>query len=1406
MIVFSNLATGHSAQNVISTTPSEGMIASVSGNNLTVRESGQSYTGTDDAGTYTLNIGYNGSDGNYTIDFKTRWVISPVSIKAKSNITSNTEAYYNGEKHNVVISYQIGESTLSNNAYGQDTISGSNAQIISGGTATTTVCNVGVYTLTVASSIGNGGITASRGGTVDKSANYVLDTSGFSSNITYTVLPLKIHFVWSETTTFVYNGQTHKVVLDGIKLYAGEDCVTGENVVTPKTTPTDVISGYTTTTYSFVGRTANETLTIVVVSDESIDYLASGTYASVANYSSFRATGTNTANIDTIDENYEYKNNNSTTFSIYKSIIVVSQFTTLATITKTYDGTTSIDPSHLNNNPVKGNYATASFTSTTGGLNTPNYSISNPRYNDANVGTNKIINYTVSVADSNYTFSTTTQSGTNGIITARVLSVDLYLKSNKTATKQYDDTELYGTATNVNGQTTAKSAKYRLGNGFTVSNIVSSEQSGDVIITGVYREATVSRRTANTSTGEPSYNKYVNNVVYSAGEYSINKNAGYYKELVFTISGNKAGNYLIRVTTPAVVGDASSEVVVRDTRTIETPQSYELNIEITRTQIKIDNYGNTIQSYAQSNNVYTYQTEEGWLPVTAQKPARVAESLSIVVTNTWMYENGNPANGWAHITSYRRIVGGPNKSLYAYLSGPQGMNWNYELRNQPTLVIDYFVVEDTEHYQISTLAGLMLASYYHNNYATLGQETGADTAYIYTWTVICTEEQYNLNPESYQATIEANDAYFDPDAPYPSDSTKQGVWGYWAETPTEPIKYDKFRLTADISGIMTSTDYDILENAFGISPTTGKPIWGYGNTYLTNFVQTNVGNQVTVIGNIFADSFVGEFDGNGYTIKNFNVLYNVSTDAATTINIGFFGYATSTSNIYDMNLRDIAINVYDTTSYANVINVGGLIGLNDSAKALTNTTVHASISVYASGTNKIVNVGGVVGFQVGSISDPDTVATKYSLASNPYTFPTEYDVNVAIENVIAIGSITVNNAGKNNLGGIVGVMRSGESGASVFNAVTLNEIQSRAGTTLAGGIIGYVCSSYTYSAGKITAFTQNVSDLAIANEIKYVLGSGIAQYLQDSILVWTGATSSSFVNKMIGNVTITGSTSTDAGRKATGLTYTELAYNGVESSYRRSQSHYINTNSNYIYLPENTVTRGIYDVISETTQGGTAKYASYIIGTGNDYSSNNPRESLRFVDIVYTYLLRLELTTLTQQITIESTNVNVRVYKQAQSSPMLGTRRGTDHIDANSQYTDRILLAYSQHYPLLRMFRFASFELTKQINLYTNNYNIVYSGAFYGHVYSDKVQVISSNAGSYTARKVGTKTYTTLASYVAAYQKFYGLTLEEVGGYYVYKDPAKINVGIMIQGETETVFEVEKNTIPYTREELKTGG
>ena len=204
--------------------------------------------------------------------------------------------------------------------------------------------------MVIANTVGNGGISASRSSS-DKSANYTLDTSGFAANVTYTILPLSIQFIWNATNTFVYNGSTHKVVLDGIKFYAGTDCVSGDNMLTPKSTPTDIISGGITTTYSFVGRTENETLFIKVASDLSIDYLASGSYASVANYEDFSVSGNNAANIATIDGNYTYAASNSTTFSIYKSIISVSSFETLAIISKTYDGTTTIDATALNNQP-----------------------------------------------------------------------------------------------------------------------------------------------------------------------------------------------------------------------------------------------------------------------------------------------------------------------------------------------------------------------------------------------------------------------------------------------------------------------------------------------------------------------------------------------------------------------------------------------------------------------------------------------------------------------------------------------------------------------------------------------------------------------------------------------------------------------------------------------------------------------------------------------------------------------------------------------------------------------------------------------------------------------------------------------------------------------------------------------
>ena len=103
----------------------------------------------------------------------------------------------------------------------------------------------------------------------------------------------------------------------------------------------------------------------------------------------------------------------------------------------------------------------------------------------------------------------------------------------------------------------------------------------------------------------------------------------------------------------------------------------------------------------------------------------------------------------------------------------------------------------------------------------------------------------------------------------------------------------------------------------------------------------------------------------------------------------------------------------------------------------------------------------------------------------------------------------------------------------------------------------------------------------------------------------------------------------------------------------------------------------------------------------------------------------------------------------------------------------------------------ADFELKKQINLPVNNYNIVYGGIFYGSITASTVQVISTSG--YTTRKIGSKTYTTLAEYIEAYQSYYHVSLTTSGGYYVYTPNIYVYIKV---NSTDNMFEKEINTIP----------
>ena len=466
--------------------------------------------------------------------------------------------------------------------------------------------------------------------------------------------------------------------------------------------------------------------------------------------------------------------------------------------------------------------------------------------------------------------------------------------------------------------------------------------------------------------------------------------------------------------------------------------------------------------------------------------------------------------------------------------------------------------------------------------------------------------EFSLNPPTYDYNwlAENTDAYNTYIANHPDAqivyNDEEEEYGVWENTGTSnPISASNFRLVADISGIMTESDYKILKNAF--KNELGNPIWGVeNNTYLTNFMQTNIGEEVVVVGNyLFADIFTGSFDANGYVIKNFTHIYNVKATSASTINIGFFGKVTNpqngTANVTDLALRNYKLYVYDYTGYANTLNIGTLIGLSEMTTSLTNTTVHASVNVDVAGSNKVVNSGILIGKYTGTISNPVAGSDNAS---------TDYGVNLAIENTIVLGNMIVNNeSGTAYVGGVIGTLTRNNVGGALFGAVSFADINVTAGTSSVGGIIGNTVKATEETSVPCATYLD-------------IYGS--AAYLKNSILSRASKSNTwAVVNNAIGNISNGTSTLPDA----TGTTSRFYAGESYTNILAKTTSAYNNSRQ---YIPESISTgKNTLDVIAEVKQGGGAKY-SHLDMDGT--TTLDPREPTRLYDLIKTYIFKVEIT------------------------------------------------------------------------------------------------------------------------------------------------------------------------------------
>lgn len=889
---------------------------------------------TIDVGTYHVTATLS-SNANYQLSSTTdSWEIKKYSISL-SGLTSSSKIY-DGIPFKPTVYINNGATTNGEAPYKDDLIT-VNYKATSDKFGNGFV-NKGVYTV----SIGKGDITAKRKNTgSDTTLNYDV-TANQSAQFTITARPITVK--WNPTQTFIYNGQ-----IQGITLESAEG---GGQV---KLTSCDVSSA------QIKGYAGGDVIHLKL--DGGKVHVKDTPFAMTAAID--KVTGKNSDGSDSVAENYTLivdTAENDGTYNIVAASLRLEY--TSGGVIKEYDATVSANVSDLTFRVVSNTVAT---------LPQSSFKITGV-YLDKNVGNDKTVKVTVKCNDTSgdfeYVGADTFEIAKVGSITPKELEVKLdKLRSGK-ATRVYTFPKMDGKAwyggesgATYSSGTSARSAVYRSGEGFTVDGFPTAEQNGTVTISANYQEVDRKNRAM--------FDSYVN-FVYGDDANGYQKGtstSGYFKTLVFSISGACAQNYTFKVTNgkdaySSTVGKAGQSVTVYDSRDEQNKDKRpanagNINIEITVKSFKVE-YTNTSQSYANSDN--TYNTD--WKAVEAIK---TPDGTTVTVLNGWMTdESGNPKT-YNKYTVIRGRMG--SKQLSAQVSGEKGMEHNYNMSNQPILTIGYFV--DKTDFEVGSIASLMIASYYW--YASQHADSPDFTPIVSAgseWVSIVTNDVYGTGafgesnkPADAPKDCNSWDEYFayieqKENVTVFLNEYEKNSWGYYktTQTTTKPA-YTSYRQTADFTGIVKQADIEILNNFFttytfkedGTAIPT-QHTWGNGGEYITNFLKPSVGNVLTAFGSVFVSTdagFGGTYNGNGYVIEYLNI-YGFG---GATQNVGMFDKI-GNGSVSGLHLRNVTIS-------ANGGNVGGIAGeilAGEASSDVTNVSFHGSITVSGSG-----NVGGLFG-------------------------------------------------------------------------------------------------------------------------------------------------------------------------------------------------------------------------------------------------------------------------------------------------------------------------------------------------------------------------------------------------------------------------------------------------------------
>ena len=900
-----------------------------------------------DAGTYTatLTLGTDAVSNNYQLTSNNtsrvataQWKITQKEIKINSVSMSNVT--YDAQPHKPMFSLSIGTSSTGTYTWHNDTIS---INYKSGSVDAQAFVNAGKYNVSVAQNA----ISAKRG-SIDTTANYIVDSSSIST-ISFEIYPRQITLTWDTTiTSFVYTGN-----YSGLKVSDAVNEGTHYKV-----------SGATLDSVK-INACGNDVITVSLKGKQTEVNQPSSTYK--MSYVKHSVTGTNYGEQSTAS-NYTFGEQSSDPFYITPSILTIKSVG--GSTTKVYDANKKVtDTSRL----------TFAVGSSNGGANGENgFFTFEGEYEDKHVGEGKKVtlkftftkptsgNYIVN--ESELVDNVIVRELAVGSITTKELEVKLYKLRSGKATRVYNGETWYGgeNGATYSSGTSARSAVYRSGEGFIVEGFPTAEQNGTVKISANYQE--VDRR------NRAMFDSYVN-FVYGDDANGYQKGtstSGYFKTLVFSISGDCAQNYTFKVTNGTdaysdTVGKAGQSVTVYDSRDEQNKEKRPanagtINIEITVKSFKVE-YTNTSQSYANSDN--TYNTD--WKAVEAIK---TPTGTTVTVLNGWMYENGESGamKTYNKYTVIRGRMG--SKQLSAQVSGEKGMEHNYNMSNQPILTIGYFV--DKTDFEVGSIASLMIASYYW--YASEHADSPDFTPIVSAgseWVSIVTNDVYGTGafgesnkPADAPENCNSWDEYFayieqKENVTVFLNEYESNSWGYYktTQTTTKPT-YISYRQTADFTGIVKQADIEILNNFFTTytygedgTATPTQQTWGKGGTYITNFLKPSVGNVLTALGSVFVstdDGFGGTYNGNGYVIEYLNI-YGFG---GATQNVGMFDKI-GNGSVSGLHLRNVTIS-------ANGGNVGGIAGEilagGEASSNVTNVSFHGSITVSGSG-----NVGGLFG-------------------------------------------------------------------------------------------------------------------------------------------------------------------------------------------------------------------------------------------------------------------------------------------------------------------------------------------------------------------------------------------------------------------------------------------------------------